>query len=176
TALLAFAVLSMLAYLTRFYYLLESTLLEKSVVLALTGAWLLVSCMVWRSLGQGGRQPHGHAAAAHAVEPGAVTANAPHTLRNQRRPGGLHQSAGLLAGLAVILAVVNLGIYQRDQILKHGESVILALAPVDPRSLMQGDYMALRFQVADEIRAALANPASPLVDAIKAQRGGFLIL
>jgi uncharacterized membrane-anchored protein len=28
--------------------------------------------------------------------------------------------------------------------------VLLELAPVDPRSLMQGDYMALRFEVADD--------------------------
>lgn len=55
----------------------------------------------------------------------------------------------LLAGLA-ILAVVNYTVYQREQLLSAGRVVLLELAPVDPRSLMQGDYMALRFRVARE--------------------------
>lgn len=53
----------------------------------------------------------------------------------------------LLAGLAV-LAAVNFVIHQREQLLASGRVVLLELAPVDPRSLMQGDYMALRFAVA----------------------------
>ncbi len=53
----------------------------------------------------------------------------------------------ILAGLAV-LGFVNFGIYQREQLLTDGQLVLLRLAPVDPRSLMQGDYMALRFEVA----------------------------
>lgn len=59
----------------------------------------------------------------------------------------------LLAGLA-ILAVVNYTVYQREQLLSAGRVVLLELAPVDPRSLMQGDYMALRFHVAREAFAA----------------------
>lgn len=59
----------------------------------------------------------------------------------------------LLAGLA-ILAVVNYTVYQREQLLSAGRVVLLELAPVDPRSLMQGDYMALRFRVAREAFAA----------------------
>ena len=53
----------------------------------------------------------------------------------------------LLAGLA-ILAAVNYGVHQREQLLASGRVVLLELAPVDPRSLMQGDYMALRFAAA----------------------------
>lgn len=51
-----------------------------------------------------------------------------------------------LAGVA-ILAIVNFGIYQKEQLLAHGEVILLELAPVDPRSLMQGDYMALNFRL-----------------------------
>lgn len=36
---------------------------------------------------------------------------------------------------------------QHEATLAHGEVVLLELAPVDPRSLLQGDYMALRFAV-----------------------------
>jgi uncharacterized membrane-anchored protein len=55
----------------------------------------------------------------------------------------------LLAGLA-ILVVVNTTVWQREQLLAAGRIVLLELAPVDPRSLMQGDYMALRFKAATE--------------------------
>jgi uncharacterized membrane-anchored protein len=53
-------------------------------------------------------------------------------------------------GALLVLAVANVGIYQREQLLATGRTVLLELAPVDPRSMMQGDYMALRFRVADD--------------------------
>jgi uncharacterized membrane-anchored protein len=55
----------------------------------------------------------------------------------------------VLAGIAV-LAMANWSIHAREQLLTSGRVVLLELAPVDPRSLMQGDYMALRFKVADD--------------------------
>lgn len=63
----------------------------------------------------------------------------------------MRKAVVLLAGL-VILVLVNYSIYSRERLLTEGRLVLLQLAPVDPRSLMQGDYMALRFQVANEIR------------------------
>jgi uncharacterized membrane-anchored protein len=54
-------------------------------------------------------------------------------------------------GLLLVLGLINLAIYQKEQHLSHGEVVRLKLAPVDPRSLMQGDYMALRFELAEQI-------------------------
>jgi uncharacterized membrane-anchored protein len=68
----------------------------------------------------------------------------------------------LLAGLA-ILAVVNTMVWQREQLLAAGRVVLLELAPVDPRSLMQGDYMALRFKVAAEAFGA-RDPDRPAAD------------
>ena len=66
-----------------------------------------------------------------------------------------------LAGV-LILIVANVGIYQKQQLIESGRVVLLELAPVDPRSLMQGDYMALRFRLADEAfrsvdKSSLAN-------------------
>ncbi len=55
----------------------------------------------------------------------------------------------------LILAVVNVVIWQNERLIKQGETVLLELVPVDPRSLMQGDYMALRFAMADAIRQQL---------------------
>ncbi len=49
----------------------------------------------------------------------------------------------------LVLAAVNFNIYQREQLISSGRVVLLELAPVDPRSLMQGDYMALRFKAAN---------------------------
>lgn len=65
---------------------------------------------------------------------------------------------GLLA-LLVALAMVNLSVFQKEQQLAHGKVVYLDLAPVDPRSLMQGDYMALSFAIGQEIRRAFGRSA-----------------
>lgn len=67
--------------------------------------------------------------------------------------------ANLVVGLTLlcILVVMNHAIWQKERHLAEGLEVILELAPVDPRSLMQGDYMALEFAVGREIRRALLN-------------------
>ena len=80
----------------------------------------------------------------------------------------------LVAGIAV-LAFVNYGIYQREMLLTEGRVVLLKLSPVDPRSLMQGDYMRLNFEVADQAfpfgrRAELAD--GHLVVAVDGQSVG----
>lgn len=64
-----------------------------------------------------------------------------------------------LAALA-ILAAVNVTIASRETILASGRVVLLELAPVDPRSLMQGDYMALRFRIADSVPRGDAGAAA----------------
>lgn len=56
-------------------------------------------------------------------------------------------------GAALILITLNCAIWEREQLLKTGEVVYLKLAPVDPRSLMQGDYMVLRYDIAREVKA-----------------------
>lgn len=63
---------------------------------------------------------------------------------------------GLLA-LVVALVLVNFSVFQKEQQLADGAVVYLELAPVDPRSLMQGDYMTLRFAIGQNIRSALAR-------------------
>lgn len=56
-----------------------------------------------------------------------------------------------LLGLVLVLAAVDHAIYGKELIVRNGQTIYLELAPVDPRSLMQGDYMALRFRLADQI-------------------------
>ena len=50
------------------------------------------------------------------------------------------------------LGLINFTIWQHEDTLATGETILLELAPVDPRSLMQGDYMALRFAIAEQIQ------------------------
>lgn len=47
----------------------------------------------------------------------------------------------------VIFIVFNYGIYLKEELKNNGEVLLLELAPADPRSLMQGDYMQLRYAV-----------------------------
>ena len=54
--------------------------------------------------------------------------------------------------LVLILVIVNFSIYKKEQHIKNGKIIFLKLAPVDPRSLMQGDYMALRFDIEQKIQ------------------------
>ena len=53
----------------------------------------------------------------------------------------------IVAGV-LVLALVNVVVFQRERLLESGRVVLLELAPVDPRSLLQGDYMALEFRAA----------------------------
>lgn len=66
----------------------------------------------------------------------------------------------VIVATAVVLAVVNLAIWQKEHHLAEGDIVYLPLAPVDPRSLMQGDYMALRFALANRICMQLEERAT----------------
>tara|TARA_R100001143_G_scaffold62176_2_gene64759 strand:- start:99 stop:587 length:489 start_codon:yes stop_codon:yes gene_type:complete len=52
-----------------------------------------------------------------------------------------------------VLGALNYGIYQKQKIIDNGETILLELAPVDPRSLMQGDYMRLRYDIERSVSA-----------------------
>lgn len=54
----------------------------------------------------------------------------------------------LHALLAVaVFAALGWNVWRSEALIAAGDEVLLALAPVDPRSLMQGDYMRLRFDI-----------------------------
>ncbi|MDH0865659.1 GDYXXLXY domain-containing protein [Mitsuaria sp. GD03876] len=54
----------------------------------------------------------------------------------------------ILLGAGVLaLAVVNIGIAGRERLIDTGRPVFVKLAPVDPRSLMQGDFMQLNYEL-----------------------------
>ena len=51
----------------------------------------------------------------------------------------------ILLNLVLVVVLFNVSVWKKEQVLAHGDLVLLQLAPVDPRSLMQGDYMELRY-------------------------------
>ncbi len=54
----------------------------------------------------------------------------------------------------VFLIFFNRMVFMKERTLSEGRLVFLALAPVDPRSLMQGDYMRLRYEITDNVSVA----------------------
>jgi uncharacterized membrane-anchored protein len=60
-----------------------------------------------------------------------------------------------LLGLALVLGVMTRNIAKYENHLTTGDTVLLALAPVDPRGFMQGDYMTLSYALERDVFAAL---------------------
>ena len=67
-----------------------------------------------------------------------------------------------LVGVFVIalLGAVNYKVQQFEDVLATGKPVVLKIAPVDPRSLMQGDYMVLNYAILSEFQQSLVLPES----------------
>ncbi|HET7866163.1 MAG TPA: GDYXXLXY domain-containing protein [Burkholderiaceae bacterium] len=109
-----------------FYYALQWPLATKAGVLVLAGLVL--------------------GAAAAAARRGMSRPAQPAPAAAPRRRAGIALSA------VAVLAVANIGIWQKEDLIAHGQPVYVALAPVDPRSLMQGDYMQLSFRLPDDVQ------------------------
>ena len=57
----------------------------------------------------------------------------------------------LILGVVLVFGFINWQIAAKERLRTSGDSILLELAPVDPRSLMQGDYMALNFAIARQL-------------------------
>lgn len=81
----------------------------------------------------------------------------------------------LVATFALITALAGRAVWQFERTLREGDMVLLQLAPVDPRSLMQGDYMALRFALDNDIVTSAWRdvPRYVYVSRDPEQRGSF---
>ena len=62
----------------------------------------------------------------------------------------------LLAPLGTA-AILLPGMLRNEALIRHGERLLIRLAPVDPRSLLQGDYMALAFELSPDSARAPEN-------------------
>ncbi|SDU14609.1 GDYXXLXY domain-containing protein [Halopseudomonas salegens] len=88
----------------------------------------------------------------------------------------------MVVGWLLVMLVAGFAIYGHERTLREGEFVLLELAPVDPRSLMQGDYMQLSFaidrQLADQQRSREVRALPPFahIHVDEQRRGRFLQL
>jgi uncharacterized membrane-anchored protein len=118
-SLVAAATLAMVWIISTFYYALSWSLTEKAYVLMTLGAALGLVIFLTRARSDG------------AVADRARLAST--------------ATALIAFGAAATLGVAGVSVYGAEQVLREGRIVYLALRPVDPRSLLQGDYMALAF-------------------------------
>jgi uncharacterized membrane-anchored protein len=131
-----------------FYYALAWPLATKAAVLVAAGAWLAAMARWgWP------RAPHAAPAEAAPVASRGV-------------------AAGFALAALATLVVANIGIWQKQRLIADGQPVYIELAPVDPRSLMQGDYMRLNFRVPSENRLeGILGAGRPRVVARRDARG-----
>lgn len=55
-------------------------------------------------------------------------------------------------GLPVVIALISIMLFfiligRNEQMIQHGKSIFISLQPADPRSILQGDYMTLRYNM-----------------------------
>lgn len=74
------------------------------------------------------------------------------------------QRWGIAVAAVAVLLVANLAIWQKESLIAHGQPVFVELAPADPRSLMQGDFMRLNFRLPAALEQGLDD------DLLRAQR------
>lgn len=111
-----------------FYYALDLPLAHKALVLASVGAG--AGLLAWIA------HRGGLSSAAAGFE---------------RRP-----AAWIAGGAVAVLAALNISIWQKEDLIARGDKVFVALAPVDPRSLMQGDFMRLNYRLPEVTQGRLA--------------------
>lgn len=150
-----------------FYYQLQWPLAHKALLMM--GAGALLGSLAWW------------------VRPGGGSMATPGTAGKAAGPAmpGQGARAAILASGVLVLVVANVGIWQKEDVIRHGQPVFVALAPVDPRSLMQGDYMRLNFSLptpdaetgllrAQRPQVVLRRDARGVATAVRLDRGGAL--
>lgn len=133
--LFALALLGVIMNLSYYYYLLSIPLLHKSFLLMGVG---IVLALVTFVLLRYNKAPQA-----------TLQAESHNTFQPQTM---LRKKLGFtLLATCLIAFATNYTIHKYEDILTNGESIILKTAPVDPRSLMQGDYMTLNYEILADI-------------------------
>ena len=151
---MALAVLVLLAHLSGFYYALQWPLERKAALLAGMGAFMMLALGAMQAW----------AAHGHSSEKSAVPAS-PHPR------GVLAQRIALALGVLLVLGLTQRDVMQKETVIAQGQRIYIALQPRDPRSIMQGDYMALNFALPSDMDAAGRNSTdmpSPLFGKVHA--------
>ncbi|VUZ28809.1 Uncharacterised protein [uncultured Comamonas sp.] len=117
--------------LGNFYYALQWPLRDKAAALGILGVAMLLALWWLRS-----PRPPGQTVPAALRTPWPVA---------------------LVLALtgAAALGLVQWDVQRKEAVLAHGQKIYLPLQPQDPRSLMQGDYMALRFALPAAVTAQI---------------------
>ncbi len=124
-ATLGWGIAFLLIFCFGFYYSLDLKLMEKSLILGATAAALLLGRFLFLP-------------------------SRSHT--TARGPSLAPARQGLFwAGLLLAMLVPSVWTASKEIQLRDSSPILLELAPVDPRSLMQGDYMILRFELENEL-------------------------
>ena len=156
----ALALAAAVAYVGEYYYRLDTTLLMKSALMVISGGVLLALRHALPATDSAGAERTGTEGPAS----GGVRSETPGA--TQGVGGALNAAAvlrlGVAAALVLVVGLTGHAVIDRERVLDEGHVVLFELAPVDPRSLMQGDYMALRFAIDDALPRRAGAPAAPL--------------
>lgn len=150
------SLLVVLAQLSAFYYALQWPLAHKAALLGALGGVLALA--LW---GVQLVQRAGHTDQAAPSDLPGTAASAPMPDYRWLRM----QQVGLALAMLLALGLSQWDATRKEQVLAQGQVIYLPLVPVDPRSLMQGDYMALRFDLPSALvdgQAEDAKSDSPL--------------
>jgi len=60
-----------------------------------------------------------------------------------------------ISSVVLIFSAFNWSIWQKEKLRSTGETVFLKVSIVDPRSLMQGDYLDLRYEIEKSIPSGI---------------------
>jgi uncharacterized membrane-anchored protein len=129
------------------YYQLSWTLNQKAAVFALAG--VIIIALAWRALHTG---PGASADTAHS----AMADTAPRRART-----------GLAIAVLSVLIACGAVIWRNETLIANSETVFVELAPADPRSLVQGDYMRLAVRLPQKLQS---GEASAMVIGVRDER------
>lgn len=155
-ALYYFAVVLGLIGLAWFYFSLIVPLNQKVYLLLLSGGLFLALYLFsakWLILADDEESEEGESIDSSRHSTNGEIEHRP--VLNRRRFYGFLAVAVLLP-----IAIAQWQIKNYERVLSHGQSVLLRLLPVDPRSLMQGDYMIINYEVINLVQMEL----EPLLD------------
>ncbi|MGX9934006.1 GDYXXLXY domain-containing protein [Advenella kashmirensis] len=151
-SMLVVGVISIIVFLAQFYFQVHFLLLDKAYFLIAQGAVLLVIALLWywlRPVAAMNSLPADHNGTPDPIVGTSAGRDGSRLPASQARASRGWPRAPVLAsivtGLVAVLAAANVDIVQKEAIIRDGTRFVVALRPVDPRSLMQGDYMTLNF-------------------------------
>ena len=133
--LIVLGAVAVVSFFSWYYYNLQATLLFKSITLVVLGVVLLLA---WFGIN-------------------AIYGNKTDNKFKQLKFKMINKNKWLAAATVFIAIIaINININKKEDLIGNGDVLLFELAPVDPRSIMQGDYMRLRFDLARKIHDKLS--------------------